>query len=275
MLTRSLLAPGRPGPYLRYALLGHRFVHGWLSDLGLRVVDAADAVQRQNHVSGPIAEIGVHHGRLFILMSLTRLPGETAVALDLFEDQHLNIDSSGFGDRATFERNLRRWHPDHGLVKIVQCDSRDLTASALRELAGDALRLVSIDGGHTVEITMTDLATATESLRPGGIVILDDCFSDFFPSVSEGAQRFLQATAEFEAFAVGGNKTLICHADWSERYRSALRPMFQFGPVHIEQRIFLGRPILAMERYPERAANLRYWTDHSRRKLLAMAKGRG
>jgi peptide chain release factor 2 len=54
------------------------------------------------------AEIGVHHGRLFIPMALARRPGERALAIDVFEDQHLNVDHSGKGDRARFEENVAR-----------------------------------------------------------------------------------------------------------------------------------------------------------------------
>jgi hypothetical protein len=259
VLSPGLLAPDRSAAYLRYALVGQRFVHGWLSDLGLRLVDAAEYVQREHDVRGNIAEIGVHHGRLFILLCLARRPSETALALDLFEDQEFNVDSSGKGDRGRLEANLRRWHPDYADVEIRQGNSLLLTADDLREMVKGPLRLISVDGGHTVENTMHDLAIATAALTPGGIVILDDCFSDYFPSVAEGAQNFLRENRDFQVFACGGNKTLITDRDHAARFRESIAKRFVDGPVHMDERVFMGNPVLAFERWPELSHNLTYW----------------
>ena len=259
MLTRASVHEGRSAAYLRYALGGQRLVEGWLNELGLILVDEADGVQRRFDVHGHVAEIGVHHGRLFILLSLVRRAAENAVALDLFEDQHLNVDLSGKGDRARFERNLRRWDPRHEDVRIVKCDSWTLDAPRLRELAGGDLRLVSVDGGHTAPLTQHDLTTACDALGSGGIVVLDDCFNDFFPSVAEGALQFFRERTDFVPFVTGGNKTLICHEAWAERYMDAFRTWAPHYPCHGEERMFLGRPIFAMQVFPERYGRTQYW----------------
>ena len=70
VLTRRSLAPGRERDYLRYAVFGRQLVEGWLSPLGLTFIDALESSQRQHGVTGHVAEIGVHHGKLFILLSL-------------------------------------------------------------------------------------------------------------------------------------------------------------------------------------------------------------
>lgn len=275
MLTPGLLDTGRSKAYLKYALFGQRRVHGWLSDVGLRLVDAAEAMQQEHDVHGNLAEIGVHHGRLFLLLCLAKRPGETALAIDLFEDQQFNVDNSGKGDRDKLEANLHHWYPDGTGVEIAKGNSLDLGPDDLRRMAKGPLRLVSVDGGHTVEITMNDLEISTKALVPGGIVVLDDCFSDFFPSVAEGAQNFLRENREYQVFACGGNKTLITDSAHAEAFRESVRARFKHGPVHVEERIFMGNPVIAIERWPELSANLLYWRSYTRDRAARVVRERG
>jgi hypothetical protein len=46
-------------------------------------------------VFGAVGEIGVHHGKFFMPIAGYALQEESAVALDLFEDQSQNFDGSG------------------------------------------------------------------------------------------------------------------------------------------------------------------------------------
>jgi hypothetical protein len=263
----------RPTHYVRYALFGQRRIEGWLEDIGLLLVDRIDGIQTGAGVAGGVAEIGIHHGRLFILMSLMRRPDEAAIAVDLFEDQHMNVDSSGKGDRQQFESNLRRWDPRHDDVIIVQANSWDLDGGVLQRHAGGPLRLVSVDGGHTAELTEHDLDTACDALGPGGVVILDDCFNQFFPSVAEGAQVFFRRRKEFVPFFAGGNKTLICGSEFAERYRRSMLDELAGHPLNAEERTFLGQPIAAAEALNPRWQR-RYWRRYIYWRVRAAA-GRG
>ena len=76
----------------RYRAIGQRFVTGFLQPEILTVLDALNAAQRTKQVSGAAAEIGVHHGKLFIGLRLLQRPGENSVAIDIFGD-HLNLDA--------------------------------------------------------------------------------------------------------------------------------------------------------------------------------------
>ena len=46
---------------------------------------------------GGIAEIGVHHGKFYILLNQVVNPLDTSYAIDVFGMQHLNIDKSEIG----------------------------------------------------------------------------------------------------------------------------------------------------------------------------------
>jgi hypothetical protein len=101
----------------RYIRHGKFYVEGWLRTEAALVIAALNERQRALDAKGGIAEIGVHHGKLFILLYLLGRPPEKAVAIDLFEDQHFNIDLSGSGDLAKFRRNLARHSDGARLVR--------------------------------------------------------------------------------------------------------------------------------------------------------------
>jgi hypothetical protein len=250
--------PERDKNYVRYVLVGRHTVFGWLEDLGLLFIDELERVQRSTDVAGNIAEIGVHHGKLFILLALLRRADETAVAVDVFDDQHLNVDASGRGDRAALDGNLRRWHPDARGIVVHQADSRTMDGAALQSLAGGPCRLISVDGGHTADLTEHDLETAADALADGGIVILDDCFNALFPAVSEGAQRFLRRRQDVVAIGAAGNKTFLTQREHAERYRRAMAARADaLGFYHQEHESFVGAPFHSV--FPpdrQRAAHL-------------------
>src|SRR3954469_25323178 len=263
MLTRGTLSPGRDPAYVRYAVAGHYLVEGWLKDLGIQLIDAVEGHQRELGVTGPVAEIGVHHGKLFILLSLLRRPGERAVALDLFEDQERNVDRSGHGDRDRFTTNLQRHQPAAPDVVVQQADSNDLDGTALRALAGGPLRIVSVDGGHTADLTEHDLRTACDALADGGVVLLDDCFNEFFPAVSEGAQRFLRDRRDIRAVGAGGNKTFLCHEAYADNYREAIAERAAQLYLYTLEHEFVGAPFLSVFPRTRRAA-VPYWRRYVR-----------
>lgn len=263
MLLKGSLAPGRDRAYLKYALVGQRLVEGWLRQPGLILIDTIDRLQREQAITGHVAEIGVHHGRLFILLSMLRRDDENAVALDLFENQHLNVDASGMGDRGRFMANLRKWDPRWRDVRIETANSWDIDGAKLRALAGGPLRLVSVDGGHTAELTFHDLTTAVDSLAPGGVVILDDCFNEIFPAVAQGAQEFFRQRSDVTPFVAAGNKTLISQIEYADTYREVIAEERHSTPFRCQTHDFLGRPLFTMDPLEGRFAR-EYWRRYAR-----------
>jgi hypothetical protein len=205
----------------RYRTVGHRFVTGFLEPEVLLALGVLDSVQRAERVAGAVAEIGVHHGKLFLGLHLLQRPGESSVAIDIFGDQELNIDSSGKGDLAKFLANVELWASRDGLG-LHQGDSTKLASSTLRELAGSGIRFFSVDGGHTEEIVLSDLRLAEASLSQGGVVIADDVFNQHWPGVSVGALRYLEEGGKLAPFAIGFNKVFLSQPEYCQRYRAAL-----------------------------------------------------
>jgi hypothetical protein len=198
----------------------------------LLLLDLLTKAQREKQVSSAVAEIGVHHGKLFIGMQLLQRDGEKSVAIDVFGDQDLNIDASGHGDLEKFVNNVNLWSSMDDVV-VHQGDSTKLTPEVLRGLAGGGIRFFSVDGGHTDEIVYSDMKLAEASLVNGGIVIADDVFNEYWPGVATGTLRYLNDGAKLVPFLIGFNKVLFTHPEFSEFYRgeveSALAGKLRLG----------------------------------------------
>ncbi len=196
-----------PEQYLKF---GHHKVHGWLESR-----DAAAIVKlaKAQTITGGCAEIGVHHGRLFILLHL--LTTGPSVAIDLFESQDENTDGSGCGSSTALLRNVARFgEPER--VRLIAGNSLQVTAAQILASADRPVRIFSVDGGHTAECTYNDLRLACGATQEGGLVILDDYFNPHWPAVSEGAVQFLTDHRDaLQPVYIGANKFIFARGDAS------------------------------------------------------------
>jgi hypothetical protein len=232
----------RAAAYLKH---GQHLVKGWLFPGAPEAIILLSEDQTSAGVLGGTAEIGVHHGKLFILLYLLAANNESAVAIDLFSHQDLNVDRSGVGDLERFKRNLRE-HADTSRLVIHEGDSTQLTSESLLGLGRGPFRLISIDGGHTAAITASDLAISEGALAKGGIIILDDCFNQDWPGVMDGVHQHFSQPRAIVPFGIGANKAFFCHPEFAGRYSSILRGL---DGKAIKQE-FLGQPVLSFRYAP-------------------------
>ena len=80
----------------RYLSDGLGQVEGWLDPRSAKVIAALGEYQTAQGIRGAVGEIGVHHGKLLVLLDLIKAKGEISFAVDLFDDQQLNVDQSGW-----------------------------------------------------------------------------------------------------------------------------------------------------------------------------------
>jgi hypothetical protein len=203
-----------------YIRRGHRTIEGWLTSCDAELIKVVGSAQKAFGISGAVGEIGVHHGKLFVLLDLVRREQEKAFAVDVFDLQALNIDNSGKGNLEKFLDNVQKIAGDADRVEVFKASSTEISWQDIYERIGQPVRLFSIDGGHTAEITYNDLEIARQSLSTGGVIIIDDYFNSDWPGVSEGVVKFLSQAGELAPFAIGQNKILICHPDYSKKYRN-------------------------------------------------------
>jgi hypothetical protein len=205
-----------------YFVRGRKQVGGWLGRIDAEIFRILLNYQVSCNLGGSVAEIGVHHGKCFIGLCLSMQEGERAYCIDVFEDQHLNIDSSGKGNRLILERNLRHFNVDITRLIIRAASSFDIQASDIVDEAGP-IRFFSIDGGHWAAIVKHDLNLAEASLADHGIVALDDFLRSEWPDVSAG---FFSWASEHKGsivpFCIGFNKLYLCHEQWREQFQSII-----------------------------------------------------
>lgn len=233
-----------------YCRRGHRTVEGWLSPIAIAAIRLLADAQHAAEVRGAVCEIGVHHGRLFILLCLLRRAGERALAYDLFGRQEENVDGSGAGDIARLHTNLERHGVARDDVVVVEVNSLALSPPRIRTDAGGPIRLFSIDGGHTAAATRNDLALAAAVIAPGGLVILDDFFNEAWPGVAEGACAFMAGATgpALAPVAIAGNKFVFTSgADSARRYQEAI--MHSILRAEYKRAIAFDRPVVV--RLPE------------------------
>jgi hypothetical protein len=197
-------------------------VPGWLDGYSARFIAEIGRIQRAHRFNGSVGEIGVHMGRLFILLKLLAAPDERALALDIFDKQQFNIDRSGGGDERQFRKNVEQWASMHN-VEIIRSSSLDVTAGEIISRIGPC-RLLSIDGGHTCECTLNDLRLAEDAVAEFGVVIIDDCFNQSWPDVMTGAAQFLtDGSTTLRPFAITPNKVYLARQAYHDLYSTELR----------------------------------------------------
>lgn len=179
--------------YARLALEDE--INGYLNVPSYAAFAVVYAAQRAAGVWGAVGEIGVHHGRSFILAALLSSPSEPLWVLDLFEElQALNVDSSGSGSFAALSRNMARVGLDIAAASVERRSSADLPADYFCSGGMPRFRFFSVDGGHTEKLTRLDMTTARCHLAEGGVIAVDDIFNNLFLGVTEGGTYMTSKT---------------------------------------------------------------------------------
>ena len=213
--------PARFANLANYLETGITDVDGWLSPTTATMLAHLLMQQVSSGLQGDVCEIGVHYGRLFLILANSTIEGERAVAVDVFGDQAKNVDQSGAGDRAIFEQHLARYAPDVS-VDIIEASSLDLAA---HDFLDRRFRFMSIDGGHTAAVTLNDLRLAERTLLPGGVAALDDILSYAWTGVLTGVADYVAAGGGLIPFALLPHKLLLTNSvsaaagwrDWLKR----------------------------------------------------------
>jgi hypothetical protein len=188
-----------------------------------------------------ILEIGVHHGQFFI--ALNQLSTQKGFAIDVFDNQHMNIDKSGEGNYRKFLQNLDEHDVKHRgkNVIIIEGDSLEPFTQQKVHDYNVGFSYISIDGGHTPAHVMNDLSFASKILASNGIVILDDYFNHWWPSVTEGLVHYLNTTPSLVPFATSNNKMWLCRITNRQKFINHMLKIENFGKTPTS---FFGHNIL-------------------------------
>jgi len=205
-----------------YGKAQRKTVEGWLSETDARIFELILEQQSDLGIIGSVAEIGLHHGKSFIVLCSCLKYSEKAYGIDLFESQSLNLDSSGFGSKDRVLGNLQRFGCDMSRVVLDGRLSELVKASDIQSAVG-GVRFFSIDGGHWYSTVFQDLILAKASLISGGVIALDDYLRPEWPDVARAYHAWYALNCEeFEVIAIGFNKIYLTHPSWAPWYRESL-----------------------------------------------------
>lgn len=210
----------------RYLYYSDR-IDGWMYQTTALAMMELLWLQEEAGFAGDTAEIGVHHGCSALALIAAARPDETVTAIDLFDRQDLNADNSGGGNLTAFQEHLRYLFPA-AKVRTIAKSSTDIRGAETEHGLAD-LRFFSIDGGHTVALTLNDLEIADKSLAPHGIAVLDDVFNVSWPGVVSGLFAFLPRPADLAPFAIFPNKVFLCRKPFTDFYRRGCREALGFA----------------------------------------------
>lgn len=195
-------------------------IDGWCRDAWLNLVPLLNNICE--HKDKNIAEIGVHHGKFFIL--LNHYNDNCAYAVDLFDDQELNIDKSGKGNLSKFRNNLLQYDKHQGNnVTIIKGDTLDYSLDLPNKIGKGSCKFLSVDGGHTVHHILNDLKLAEQLISNSGFVFVDDFLNPHWLEVTEGIYKYLNNHGSLVPLCFGHNKLIMCKLSFKDKYLSLLK----------------------------------------------------
>lgn len=247
-------------------------VKGWFFPIDAALFGAIDEIQKREGVSGNLFEIGVHHGKATALLARMKREGERLGVCDIFENQGLNRDASGKGDKEIFLANMREHTKlNEGELRVFAKSSEELSLEETTENC----RFFHIDGGHWADIVVADMMTADRALGPDGVMAVDDVFNPNWPGVGEGFYQFMRyQPGKFAPVLIGGNKVFLARPEFAKRFRAYCEPeafeqLVYAGPFSFEDKEWLGADVLTVIRHS--------WVDLSpvRAALSHLGEARG
>ena len=198
-------------------------IEGWCMPHIWQCIEPIDKMQKAAGPDLPIAEIGVHHGKFFIGLALTKPSAAGHLAIDVFENQQFNLDKSGCGNREALQENAQACGLDlERNLRLLSRDSLSLTPADAAEL-GQSFSFFSMDGCHDALHTYRDLDFAMQVTHPSGLIFVDDYYNEDWPGVHEGvAKYYFTNMPAFVPLAYSLKKLILCHASLHSVYLAAL-----------------------------------------------------
>jgi hypothetical protein len=202
-------------------------IKGWFAYEHL--LDVYDVLNNlQQGTTGDLLEIGVFHGKSLIPLLDMAKPNETCIGIDVFEDQHLNMDKSGGHTTInSVTQNIIKVYdelPKH-LKLVKQCSGSLTTRKLLKLSTNNIFRFISIDGCHTFDFTFHDLSLAANSISEDGIIVIDDYTNADWPGVKAATDHFLNLKNNLQPIYAGANKLILCSREVSSTFYKKMKPI--------------------------------------------------
>jgi hypothetical protein len=210
-------------------------IEGWCYKFNWLPLYYLDQAQRQFGRNGPICEIGVFKGKLFIGLMALKHDTRNHVAIDVFDQQQFNLDGNGkpirvsdslrHTQRDQFEQNIRQCGFDLKDTTIIQADSLDISFWEIRARPSNfhKFSFFSVDGCHELTHAYNDIKIAFELTSNEGIILVDDYYHADWPGVHEAvAKLYFSESPKFVPLYYVFNKLALCHVNLHSSYLHGL-----------------------------------------------------
>ena len=180
----------------KMAMADFQKFEGMLGNLDAAVMVSLLDFQKQNQITGPLAEFGVYKGRSAAL--LARFARK--------EEPLFLIDVKPYLDK----EQMDQINPEY---TFIESDSARFVEEVFQSGDRTRFRFVHSDGSHTFENVYKDLIVAKKILSEEGIFVIDDYFNPHYPQVPAALNWFLaKERSDLRVFLLGSNKCYLCRA---------------------------------------------------------------
>ena len=221
----------------RYIAEGYDSVRGMSSAFAATICGHVIRRQSDLGIKGHIAEIGTFEGRFFIAMALGLAPGEHALGIDTFD-----WPNAGLLD--LFHSHCARLGLARERYTAIKANIRDLSVDDIRTAFGrqqscqqaseQKVRFWHLDGDHSREQLLLDMALAEATLHPQGIICLDDMLHPGYPLLIVAVHEWLERHPDWRVLCVidredivAAAKFLVCHKDMVPLFEQDLMDTFK------------------------------------------------
>jgi predicted O-methyltransferase YrrM len=215
----------------RFLADGYARVRGMSSRFAAAICGHVIRRQTELGIAGDVAEIGTFEGRFFIAMALGLAPGEHALGIDTF-----NWPNEGLLD--LFHAHCARLGLARERYTAIKANIRDVSADDIRKALGgretDSVRFWHLDGDHSREQLLLDLALAESTLHPQGMICLDDMLHPGYPLLVVAVHEWLERHPDWRVLCVidredivAAAKFLLCHKDVVPLFEQDLMDTFK------------------------------------------------
>ena len=221
----------------RYIAEDYDSVRGMSSAFAATICGHIIRRQSELGITGHIAEIGTFEGRFFIAMALGLAPGERALGIDTF-----NWPNDGLWD--LFHSHCARLGLAPDRYTAIKANVRDLAPADITKALGgqqpgqqashQKVRFWHLDGDHSREALLADLALAEATLHPKGMICLDDMLHPGYPLRVVAVHEWLERHPDWRVLAVidredivAAAKFLLCRKDVVPLFEQDLMDTFK------------------------------------------------
>ena len=200
----------------RYARGAMHGVRGYLAAVDARMMTLMARAQTAAGLAGALGEVGVFHGRSYLLLRMLAAPGEAVLGADTFPGGEAG---AGWTALHAHARRLGVALP-RAELRIGRSDALD--ADALLRDHGP-FRLLHVDASHRRDAVRGDAALALRLLGPGGIAVFDDFCEPAWPEVTAAVFDALDAHPDWGVAALSRKKAYVARLADADRIGALVR----------------------------------------------------